>query len=414
MRSPELAEFQSETHVSAIPSDSARRLDRRESRLQFIAVCVAFWCIYAATGCWKRTWYNAHVYLADSLLHGRFDLVNPPPHFEMVRLAGHYYIAYGIGPSLLMLPFVAVWGTQFHQALFSAAIAALAVALWWSTLGFLTASRPKRILLTALFGLGSLFWFYAGEKGDTWSLMHVTAVFGLMLAIHEVFVKARGWLVGLGFGIAVLSRQPTLMALPFFAAMLWRNDEESFLHRLRPEIFFALAFGALLAFNAFYNAARFGSLFDNGYERVILATTDQRFLPWGLFSFKYAPSNFATYFLRLPENLPSFPWYNPTMTGFSVFISTPALFLAIGADLRKRVNFFALAACVFTQLLYLIYYWSGFAQFGCRYSLDYLPFVMLLAVDGSGKRTPRSLLWITIFGALVEFWGITWWRHMGW
>ena len=67
-----------------------------------------------------------------------------------------------------------------------AGLAALAVTLWWSTLARLEIHGTARGLLTVLLGLGSLFWFYGGESGNTWSLMQVTAVFGLMLAIHEM------------------------------------------------------------------------------------------------------------------------------------------------------------------------------------------------------------------------------------
>jgi len=354
------------------------------------------------------------VYLAFSLLHCRFDLINPPGYFEMVHFGGRSYIAYGIGPSLLMLPFVAIWGLDFHQSIFMAGLAALAVTLWWSTLARLEIHGLARGLLTALFGLGSLFWFYGGGSGNTWSLMHVTAVFGLMLAINEILGKGRGWLVGIGFGIAVLSRQPVLLSLPFFLGGLWRKDQNRISRNLDREIWFVTCFGALMAFDAFYNAARFGSLFDNGYKRVVLATTDYRFLPWGLFSIKYASQNAKTYFLKLPENLSGFPWYNPTMGGFSVFISTPALFLATAADYRKVINLLSLAACLAIQALYLTYYWSGYAQFGCRYTVDYLPFVNLLAASGSKNRPLRTLVYATFAGVLVEVWGIAWWRYNGW
>jgi hypothetical protein len=169
-----------------------------------------------------------------------------------------------------------------------------------------------------------------------------------------------------------------------------------------------------MTFDAFYNAARFGSVFDNGYKRVVLATTDSRFLPWGLFSIKYAAQNAKTYFLKLPENLPEFPWYDPTMGGFSVLISTPALFLATAADYRKGINLLSFAACLGIQALYLIYYWSGYAQFGCRYTVDYLPFVNLLAASGSKNRPSRTLVFATFAGVLVEVWGIVWWRYKAW
>lgn len=382
---------------------------------ELLGVFLVFWGLYAISGALRWTPYNAHVHLANAILHGSFALIDPPQHFEMTHVSGHSYVAYGIAPSLLMLPFVAVFGLGFHQALFSAALGAIAVALWHDTLPRIGVAGQARYWLTALFGAGSLFWFYSGQSGNTWAMMHVVAVLGLMLAIHETLGKQRGWLVGLGFGLAVLSRQPVLLSLPFFAGMLWRDDRaaggKSFWHKGAT---FAAALGALLAFNAFYNAARFGTPFDNGYKRVIFDTTPSEFLRWGIFHLNYFAQEFHGYFLKLPQRLPSFPWFDPSMDGFSIFLSLPALVFALKANYRKRLDLLALAACLGILAMYLFYYWSGYAQFGRRYSVDFLPFCMLLIASGTRGRVTPWLVAVTLAGALVQLWGLFWWGFKGW
>ncbi len=376
----------------------------------FIVVSLVYWAIYLASGSYRRTPFNAHVYLAYAMLHGHFYLINPPGHFEMTHFAGRAYIAYGIGPSLLMLPFVAFFGLAFQQSMFSAAVAAVTVALWWSTLEFLSPCRVTRMWLTILFGLGSLFWFYGGENGNTWSLMHVTTVFGLMLAIHQIISKQHSWLSGMAFGLAVLSRQPVLLSFPFFVGMLWGRDKTS----IRRQFGFAVGLCVILLFGAYYNAVRFGSFFDNGYTRVIFDTKDVNVLTWGLFNLKYARQNALIYFYNMPTRISRFPWLDPYMAGFSIFLTTPALFVAIAADYHKRINLLGLAACLTIQSLYLTYFWSGYAQFGCRYSVDYLPFVMLLAADGANNQPKWFLIVVTFLGVLIEIWGISWWLYRGW
>ena len=373
----------------------------------FWTIVAIFWMIYAISGCYRLTPYNAHVYLAYSMLHGHFDLIRPPSHFELIRIAGHDYVAYGIAPSLLMLPFVALWGLDFHQALFGAVLAAMAVGFWWSILGSLNFKGSERAWLTALFGLGSPFWFYSGRNGSTWSLSHVTVVFGLMLAIREIVGKQRGWFIGSGVGLAVLSRQPALLSLPLFMGMLGRQKTQK-REFILAHLSFAFMFGGLILFDAYYNYARFGSPFDNGYRRLILNSRDIGPCSWGLFNIKYVSQNTRMYFLKLPDRLPNFPWFDPGLGGFSILVSTPALFLAIGADYHDRINLLALCCCLTIQGVYLTYYWSGFAQFGCRYAVDYLPFVMLLAAAGA-RNLPRWMLHIaTLAGIIVEIWGIGW------
>ena len=375
----------------------------------FWLIALLFWRLYE-TLCYRPTPYNAHVLLAWAMLHGRFDLIDAPSYMETARFAGRIYIAYGIGPSLLMMPLVALWGPDFNQPAFCEALGGLTVALSWSITDLLGLDFWKRIWLTILFGTGSLFCFMAGQSGNTWALMHVTTAFGLMLAIYDVLGQRRGWLAGLGFGIAVLSRQPVLLALPFFIVMLWSSTKAPF--RQKREIAFAIGLGLLLAFDAWYNFARFGNPFDNGYGRVVAATGGAG--PWGLFSIHYLAQNYHVYFLQLPDRISGFPWFNPTMAGFTIFISTPAIYVALAANYRERINQLALAAIVAIQAVYLVYYWTGYAQFGCRYSVDYLPFVMILAAAGAKYCLNWMIAIYAVLGTLVELWGIVWWIQHGW
>ena len=116
-----------------------------------------FWSIYLATGSWRQTPYNAHVHQAWAFLHGHLALLDPPATFEVVRLGHSVHMAYGVVPSILMLPFVAIAGLSFHQAAFNAALGALAVTFWWSTLKRQGFEVGVRVWLTLCFGLGSLF-----------------------------------------------------------------------------------------------------------------------------------------------------------------------------------------------------------------------------------------------------------------
>lgn len=379
-----------------------------------LGIFLVFWGLYAISGALEGTPYNAHVWMADALLHGRFGLLDPPGHFEMVRVGNAYQVAYGVGPALLMLPLVALFGLGFHQALFSAAVGAATVALWWSILGRLAFAGQTRTWLTATLGVGTYFWFYAGQSGSTWMLTHMVVAFGLMLAIRETLGKQRGWLVGLGFGLAVLTRQTVLPAILFFLGMLWRDDRaRGGPSALRKELGFLVVLGVLLAFEGFYNFARFGNPLENGYELVNRALFGAG-MTHGSFSLAYVANNFRLYFLRLPPRLAEFPWFDPTKDGFSLFITMPAYFLAFYAKFRERMVALALATVVILQGVYLLYFFSGWVQFGCRYALDYFPFAMLLVASGTEKRLGPALVTVTLLGALVEVWGIFWWGLKGW
>src|SRR2546430_4735124 len=76
-------------------------------------------------------------------------------------------------PSVVMLPFVAINGYQFNDTSFGVFIGALAVALFYSLLRYLSRAgetdRTERdnIILSLVLAFGSLF-FYCAIRGEVW------------------------------------------------------------------------------------------------------------------------------------------------------------------------------------------------------------------------------------------------------
>jgi hypothetical protein len=53
-------------------------------RAAFWTIVVISWTIYATSGCYRLTPYNAHVYVTYSMLHDRFDQIRAPGYFELI------------------------------------------------------------------------------------------------------------------------------------------------------------------------------------------------------------------------------------------------------------------------------------------------------------------------------------------
>jgi hypothetical protein len=231
--------------------------------------------------------------------------------------------------------------------------------------------------------------------------MQVIAFFFLSLSIYLFLAGRSAIWVGLSFGAAMLSRNAVLVAAPFFLLLYWQSALRwSVLWR------FSIALSAAMLASACYNFFRFGSPLENGYAIAWTGTH-------GLFSIHYLAHNVYTYILKPPEWLGQFPYFRPSLDGMSLLLATPALLLVLPTYKRITTDWLVAASWLAIAAvggLYLIYFWSGFAQFGVRYTLDYTPFLLLLlaAACKVGVRTPAK--WLIVGSIASNVWGIAWWR----
>ena len=100
------------------------------------------------------------------------------------------------------------------------------------------------------------------------------------------------------------------------------------------------------------------------------------------------------------------------MAGVCLSITSPALYFALRADFKKeKLCWFILGAMVLCALPFLMNYGNGFAQFGMRYAMDFLPYTLLLAAMGLTRRELTS--WkaaLILLCVLLNLWGPVYWN----
>jgi uncharacterized membrane protein YwaF len=66
----------------------------------------------------------------------------------------------------------------------------------------------------------------------------------------------------------------------------------------------------------------------------------------------------------------------------------------------------------------LLYFSQGWVQFGYRYLMDYLPFLMILTALGFEDNQSRSSFWLKVVlvvaSVAIGFWGRYWGTRLGW
>ncbi len=410
----------------------------------------------------QHSQYNHFVYLAEGWLKGRLDMPVPPPnendwarvevlHLKDGRtLKGMFgktgpidrfyplrgssltisndqiasrsdirYVSFPPFPAVLMLPFVAVVHLKFNDVLFTVIWAALNPMLLFLLLrrlakrGYSKRSVTDDLWLTVLFGVGSVYYF-ASVLGQVWFTAHVvgiTCAIGYAWASLDALHPA---LAGLCVGLGYASRTPMGFMVPFFVLEAVRaSGGWERLRKLRREglppgllsklIRFGLPAGSILAALLVHNYLRFQQFTEFGHKYLNIGWQD-RMQRFGLFNYHFLSRNLTCALLLLPRILSQYPFVKVSEHGMSMLVTTPTLAYTVAPAERSPLARGLWLSILATALPSLLYQNSGFQQFGYRFSLDYIVFlVMLLAVGG------RKFTWLfkvlVIFGIAVNLFG---------
>lgn len=346
---------------------------------------------------------NHFVYLADAFLHGKLGVSDGGTGLaEIVPFNGNYFVVYPPMPAVLLLPFVALFGTAFDQGLMSVFLACLCVAATWLMLKKTGVNGNKALWLTALFGFGTCFWFIS-SVGSSWYIEHVVAVLFLTLAIILALAKKNPFLIGVLLGFAFLSRLPVILSFPFFLLLIYEQNA-TWKPRFKHAAYFLVGLGILVGVYELYNFGRWGVFSDLGYSLIPGIQQDPYFTN-GIFSLSYIPRHIYAILFQGPILLGNFPYFEPNWMGLGLFFTTPA-FIYIFKGPWNRLSKYAALAVVCILPILITHGTVGFTQFGYRFSLDFTPFLLLLTAKGMRDNLGWKEKALIILSLLVNLWGV--------
>jgi len=319
-----------------------------------------------------------------------------------------YHVAFPPFPSALFLPMVALFGPAANDVVATVVAAAAAPALLLLVLdrlracGFVTRPPREDLWFAALLAFGTVL-FFSAVQGRVWYTAHVIAVDLCLLYVWASVNGAHPWLAGTCVGLGFLTRAPLLFMFPLFVEEMWRAGRTTEWRRWTA---FALPIAAAIGLAAWHNVARFGEASEFGYRylRVRQQIDIERY---GLFSLHYAVRNATAAFALLPETSGVAPFVRVSGHGLALWITSPALILLAAAPPRRRFEYGLWATVAAVGVWTLLYQNTGWFQFGYRFSLDYVVFLVVLIAAGSRPvgALARSLIAVSIainlFGALT-------------
>jgi hypothetical protein len=464
------------------PSSAARTSSHEPERPSRLARLLAGWrgfvIVYLVfTGAYlgasggrlrQHSMYNHYVYLAEGWLHGRLALVGQPPNendwakvdvfrlrdgrelrgtygsrtggptdrfyplrgpsvtvpeSEIVSRSSIRYVSFPPFPAVLMTPFVAIWGLQFNDVLFTALWAGLNPALLFLLLRALRRRGLSRrtvsddLWLTALFGVGSVY-YYCSVIGQVWFtalIVGVTISIGYVWASLDAQRPAlAGLLVELGF-----ATRPPWLVFPLFlweavrvsggwSALRTREGRRALAPRL---VRFAVPLAVVGAILAWHNYARFGNPFEFGH-RFLNVQWQDRIARFGLFNYHFLSRNLAAALVLLPRIMTRAPFVKISHHGMSLLVTSPNLAYTVMPQERNHLTkplWLTIAAVAIPSLLYQN---SGYIQFGYRFSLDYMVYFVVLLAIGNRRFTRLFKALVVVAFAVNLFLAITFDRYM--
>ena len=356
--------------------------------------------------------------LAQSFLHGHLYFLHPigGEGQDPVFYGNHIYWSEGAFPAVLLMPFVGLF-SLFHLFFYQGYMKWLLV---YGVLFFvfqiarkLKYTKGDSLVLMFGFALGTVFIGVASVSSG-WLFAQVVTAFLMLWSLYEYFHLKRWWLIGIICGLTLLSRATASPIFIFFLLEAWQNIPRA--EKRRQLELLCLPFIIAILLQGLYNALRFHSPFNGGYEYQLLGPAPAASRALGVFSPLHIPANlYALIFaspvtvLRSPYSWSlSFPYIQSNEDGLSIFITSPYFLYLLSQKWSTfdRTCRNLLIAAAISCLGVLCFYGLGRDQLGDRYSLDFLPelfVVFMIVYRKNHERITRGMKCLLLGSGMLNF-----------
>lgn len=356
-----------------------------------LAFFIVLWVAASFTGHWatEENPYRSYALQACAWLNGRLDLGKDYPWLELAIYEGKYYVSFPPFPSLVLLPFAAVWGTNTPDHWISLGFSMIgiiyAIRLYRAIAG--TYEMAEQYVLFLFLGNGYLF--IALQGGWVWYMAQTMCfTFSLM----SLFYAANKH-IGRAFAFLACAFGCRPMVVAYIPLILMLGTEKASVKTWMRKGYRLIPACMIIGFYLMLNAARFDNPFEFGHTHLpeFVRSTE------GQFSLNYATKNFNQLF-RLPQtggehgmliydtyDCMAFWLIDPIIVSFMV--------TWLYALTRKRkacgLSLIIVPATICVHLMIVCCHKTmGGYQFGNRYIVDMLPYVfygLITYKQGVGK-----------------------------
>lgn len=291
--------------------------------------------------------------------------------YSILGRGGDFYSVYGLGHSLLILPFVALgdalsaltpglsaaWMMAFVTALlFNPLVSALTAWVVYHICQRFEFNQLHSTIVTLLYAFATMTWPYAKTFfSDPLIALFLAFAFYCLLAYRGDRRAMWLWLAGISLGWAIFTKSASIINVPLLGLYLWGVVwQMPWSKQFRAGLIFGIPIAVGLGLVLLYNWWRFESPMDTGYRNI-----GWNFPFWqGVYGLIISPGK-------------GYLLYNPVM----VLALMGSFFFAR----RHRAELVLIGGLVVTNVVFLASYdhWHGGGSWGPRLLLQLTPFVIL-------------------------------------
>ena len=366
-------------------------------RRALLAALAALFVTAATAG--HHEFGNNYVLLAQAFVHRQIPIAWPGDWVDALPYHGRYYVIEGPLPAVLLLPWVALFGSA-DQIVLTILMCAVAVGLGWVTCERVGASPQTAAWLCAFLFAGTQLGGARGWAATSGSLRSHNG----RLHVRSARRLAGRGAVGLSrwrLCAATFARFPLALALPIFAWLVA-------FQRRRPTAGAPAGFGrsaSLPQRSGSRTTKRDGLVVRYRLHGVVPPGSRRAPVRFAV-PLRYFPHQLWSFFCARPAVVPTLAYMIPTYSGLAMTWTSPAFVLALFA---RRPAALVIGLWIATLLVAgpsFIYYVNGYAQFGMRHALDFEPFLVVLMALAYPSDVPRWGRALIVWSVLVGIWGV--------
>jgi hypothetical protein len=343
--------------------------------------------------------YNIHikgdqhfVFLARSFLAGKLYFIEQYASWwhDAVEFLGKHYWPQGPFPGVLLMPAVALFDylkLPFYQSYIQIFLNLGIYVLMYQIARKVGYTKQDSLFLSFAFAFATVF-IGVSFRPTGWFFSQVVATLLTLFAIKAIIEFKRFWLIGILFGLILLTRATAFVGVLFVFWLVLFDKKFNLKKKINSSALIILSLIPFILMFGAYNYFRFGNIWDQGYGIQSIAGNLSGAKSYGLFSPTHLPGNLYYFLIAPPQpvfkdtfsHVLTYPFIKADPWGMGIIFTSPYLLYLFFLKHKDRFSVGLILTIIAISVPVLFYYGIGWFQFGYRYSLDFLPFLFLLFI----------------------------------